>query len=191
MPDPVLHLLAGPNGAGKSTLFSEVIEPTTHLEFVNADVIAADRWPNDPSARSYDAARLAAARRAELIDRRSSFATETVFSHESKVDLVTTALAAGYLITLHVVMVPVSLAIARVKTRVVQGGHAVPESKVRDRYKRLWPLVAKVVDVVDHAQFYDNTRTAQPFRVVATFEHGVLVGTPDWPAWTPKPLRRL
>jgi len=43
MADPVLHLLAGPNGAGKSTLHEKVIGPTTHLEFVNADVIGS--WP--------------------------------------------------------------------------------------------------------------------------------------------------
>ena len=67
MADPVLHLLAGPNGAGKSKLFAEVIGPATHLEFVNADEIAAQRWPEDPEGRPYDAAVIAAERRAELI----------------------------------------------------------------------------------------------------------------------------
>ena len=44
---------------------------------------------------------------------RTSFVTETVFSHPSKVDLVRAAAAAGYQVTLHVVMVPVDLSVAR------------------------------------------------------------------------------
>ncbi|MGH9097191.1 MAG: AAA family ATPase, partial [Acidimicrobiales bacterium] len=104
MPDPVLHLLVGPNGAGKSTLYETVIGPVTRLEFVNADVIAAERWPEDPSRRSYDAAAAATEHRTELIGSRRSFVTETVFSHGSKLELVQGAVAAGYLISLHVVM---------------------------------------------------------------------------------------
>lgn len=189
MPDPVLHLLAGPNGAGKSTLHDTVIGPATHLEFVNADVIAAQRWPDDPAGRSYDAAAVAAERRAELIEARQSFVTETVFSHESKLDLLHAAVDAGYLVTLHVVMVPETLAVARVANRAGVGGHAVPEEKVRQRYVRLWPLVASAIRIVEAAAVYDNSRADRPFRVVARFEHGAILGKPDWPAWTPAALR--
>lgn len=189
MRDPVLHLLVGPNGAGKSTLYDTVIGPATHLEFVNADVIAEQRWPDDPAGKSYDAAVLAAERRAELIEARVSFATETVFSHESKLELVGTAVASGYLVTLHIVLVPEALAVARVANRVDVGGHTVPPDKIRARYGRLWPLVANAIRVVDDATVYDNSRARKPFRVVARFEHGVAVGEPAWPAWAPQALR--
>lgn len=191
MSDPVLHLLAGPNGAGKSTLYDMVIGPVTGLEFVNADLIAADRWPADASRRSYDAAALAAARRDDLLAQRCSFATETVFSHESKLEFLRAATAAGYLVTLHVVMVPEELCVARVTSRVAAGGHPVPEPKVRARYQRLWPLVAAAARLADNAVVYDNTRAASPFRVVASFERGHLVGAAGWPSWTPRPLRAL
>lgn len=189
MPDPVLHLLVGPNGAGKSTLYDAVIGPASNLEFVNADVIAAQRWPEDPAGKSYDAAADAAQRRAELIEARVSFVTETVFSHESKLELVRVAVDAGYLVTLHVVLVPEALAVARVANRVGLGGHTVPEDKIRERYLRLWPLVATAIGVVDNATVYDNSRAARPFRVIATFEHGSTAGEPAWPAWTPEALR--
>jgi predicted ABC-type ATPase len=189
MPDPVLHLVVGPNGAGKSTLHDAVLGPVTHLEFVNADVIAAQRWPEDPAAKSYDAAVIAAARRAELIEAKVSFVTETVFSHHSKLDLVSAAVDAGYLVSLHVVLVPEALAVARVANRVGVGGHTVPEAKIRERYGRLWPLVAKAIAVVDNANVYDNSRAAKPFRVVATFERGCALGEAAWPAWTPDALR--
>lgn len=188
MPDPVLHLLVGPNGAGKSTLYDTVIGPATHLELVNADVIAAQRWPDDPAGKSYDAAVVAAERRAELIEAGMSFATETVFSHESKLELVRVAVDAGYLVTLHVVLVPEALAVARVTNRVGLGGHTVPEDKIRERYLRLWPLVSTAIGIVDNATVYDNSGAGRPFRVIATFEHGSAVGEPDWPAWTPEAL---
>jgi predicted ABC-type ATPase len=189
MSDPVLHLLAGPNGAGKSTLYDMVIGPVTRLEFVNADVIAVEQWPEDPAGRSYDAAVVAAERRSALIGARTSFVTETVFSHESKLALVQSAVAAGYLVTLHVVIVPEALAVARVTSRVEVGGHAVPEDKIRQRYLRLWPLVVAAIAVVDTATVYDNSRAQRPFRTIASFEHGSVVGAPDWPPWTPEALR--
>ena len=188
MADPVLHLLAGPNGAGKTTLYERVIGPTTNLDFVNADVIAAQRWPEDPAGQSYAAAAVAAQRRGELIEQWSSFVAETVFSHESKLDLVDEALASGYLVSLHVVMIPEDLAVARVVNRVEFGGHTVPEAKVRSRFRRLWPLVATAIRRVHHASVYDNSRAARPFRLVARFEHGTPADAPDWPTWTPEAL---
>ena len=189
MADPVLHLIAGPNGAGKSTLYDRLIGPVTKLEFVNADVIAALEWPDDTAAHAYDAARLAAERRDELLAARTSFITETVFSHESKVDLVKAAGEAGYLVTLHVVLVPEDLAVARVANRVENDGHDVPEEKVRSRYARLWPLVAEAIELVDEATVYDNSSASEPFRVVASFNRGFALRKPAWPRWTPKELR--
>jgi len=189
MSDPVLHLLAGPNGAGKSALYDAVIGPTIHLELVNADAIAVGRWPEDPTGKSYEAAVVAAERRAALMEARVSFVTETVFSHESKLELVHTAVGAGYLVTLHIVLVPEALAVARVANRVRAGGHSVPEDKIRKRYLRLWPLVASAIGVVDNATVYDNSRARRPFRVIAHFEHGSAVGESNWPAWTPETLK--
>lgn len=186
MPDPVLHLLAGPNGSGKSTLWPRVLQPELHLEFVNADEIAAAR----PSVDAYGAAALAAARRDELVAQRTSFATATVFSHESKVDLVASARDAGYLVFLHVLAVPVDLAVARVVSRVENGGHDVPESKIRDRHERLWHLVAEAIGLAEHAMVYDNTRADGPFRPIAEFERGERVWS-TWPPWGPAALRDL
>lgn len=188
MPDPVLHLLAGPNGAGKSSLHELVIGPTTGLEFVDADVIAAQRWPGDEARTSYAAAEAASARRRDLIDAKASFVTETVFSHESELELVRSAHDAGYLVTLHLLVVPVELTVARVVSRVGVGGHAVPEEKIRSRYERLWPLVVTAITEVRTAIVYDNSRAATPFRVIARFEGGSIVGRADWPTWAPTAL---
>ncbi len=188
MSTPVLHLLAGPNGSGKSTFVTEVLQPVTHLPFVNADLIAAQLWPDAQAEHAHEASRAAADERSRLMAARASFITETVFSHPSKVDLVAKATTLGYVVHLHVVLVPEGLPVARVAARVAQGGHDVPTEKIRERYARLWPLVAVARDLADRSTFYDNSRAASSFRVIATYERGRLVGEPAWPAWTPKVL---
>lgn len=187
-PDPVLHLLAGSNGAGKSTFVARVLQPVTSLPFVNADVIAAERWPDAAAEHGYEASRLAAEQRARIMADRGSFITETVFSHESKVGLVRTAVEAGYLVRLHVILVPVDVTVGRVDQRVRAGGHAVPEGKIRERYVRLWALVAQARDVARKTELYDNSSARAPFRIVATYEDGVLTGEAHWPRWTPSAL---
>jgi predicted ABC-type ATPase len=184
-----MHLLAGPNGSGKSTFVAEVLQPVTHLPFVNADVIAHEQWPGAETEHAYDASRAAAEERTRLMAAGASFITETVFSHPSKIELVGHAVAVGYVVHLHVILAPETVLVARVASRVAQGGHDVPEHKVRERYARLWPLVATARDLADRTTFYANTRAASPFRVVATYERGRLVGTPAWPTWTPSVLR--
>lgn len=185
---PVLHLLAGPNGSGKSTYVTRLLQPVTHLPFVNADDIAAERWPQAQAERAYDASRAAAGERAELLAAGSSFITETVFSHPSKLGLVNEALARGYLVHLHVILVPVQVSVNRVAERVRHGGHDVPEQKIRDRYARLWDLVVQACALADRAEFFDNSSARHPFRRVAAYEHGLLLGDADWPAWAPAVL---
>lgn len=188
MKTPILHVVAGPNGSGKSTFVAEVLEPVTHLPFINADLIAGERWPHEEAAHAYDAARIAASMREEAIAARTSFITETVFSHRSKVELIGRALSAGYLVELQVMLVPEELAVRRVAYRVDRGGHAVPERKVRERYRRLWGLVAEARTVAHRMTVYDNTRS-DAFKRVAAYERGRAVGVPEWPAWTPQDLR--
>lgn len=159
MSKPILWLLVGPNGAGKSTFYRCQLAPRfPSLPFVNADVIAAQRWPDAGPERAYEAARLAHEERERLLDERASFIAETVFSHPSKLDLITTAKRRGYLVVLVYVYVPVEVAVARVAYRVQFGGHAVPEEKVRERHARLQALVAQALTKVNRAFVYDNGR---------------------------------
>ena len=185
-----LVVVAGPNGAGK-TLFAGRFAARSHLEFVNADLIAAGRWPGEEESHAYEAAAAAAARRSELIAAGQSFVAETVFSHPSKLDFVRAAAGSGYTVSLHAVMVPEDLAVARVRNRVRSGGHSAPEEKIRGRYRRLWRLVAEAASVCDEAFFYDNTSASNPFRLVAEFHRGIPVGIPAWPDWVPPELAPL
>jgi predicted ABC-type ATPase len=183
-----LDLVVGPNGAGKSSFVALTLAPLLPRSvFVNADEIARQRWPADPMSHAYDAARLAADTRSALIELGRPLIAETVFSHPSKLDLLRTAHAAGFTVVIHVVLVPEELCVERVKRRVLAGGHDVPEDKIRQRYRRLWPLVATAITRSDIATVYDNSRLGGP-RIVAQMSAGAIVGAPAWPAWTPAPL---
>lgn len=172
-------------------MFERVIGPVTGLEFVNADIMAKHAWPGAELEHAYEASARAATRRSELLDARSSFATETVFSHSSRVDLVRDAHLRGYLVHLHVVVIPVDLAVARVAERVGDGGHDVPEEKIRQRHGRLWLLVLEAMQFATRSTFYDNSRADRPFRVIAEFEGATPIGAADWPRWAPEALIEL
>ena len=189
MADPVLHVIAGPNGAGKSTFYNKVLRPVTHLEFVNADLIAARRWPGDAMQHAYEASKLAADTRARLMQERRSFVTETVFSHESKLDLLHEAMQRGFRVTLHIVLIPEELSVARVANRLANGGHDVPEAKIRERFTRLWGHLRDAIELVDESRVYDNTKANTPYKLVATYIHGYATTSPEWPPWTPPELR--
>lgn len=184
-----LDLVVGPNGAGKSTFIALTLAPLLPRSVVvNADEIARQRWPDDPASHAYDAARVAADTRAALVELGRSFVAETVFSHPSKLDLVDAAQRAGFTVVLHALLIPEDLAVERVRHRVRAGGHDVPESKVRQRHRRLWAPVAEAIGRCDSASVYDNSRLRGP-RIVAQFSGGSTVGGPDWPAWAPEALR--
>jgi predicted ABC-type ATPase len=184
-----LDLVAGPNGAGKSTFVELTLAPLLGGSvFVNADEIARQRWPKDPASHAYEAALLAAETRTKLIELGLSFIAETVFSHPSKLELIDTAHTAGYTVVLHVVLIPEELAVARVAYRVQSGGHPVAENKIRERYHRLWALVAEAITRCDQATVYDNSGLKGP-RIVAQMSEGFIVGSPAWPDWTPQALQ--
>lgn len=179
-----LDLIAGPNGAGKTTLYERVLAPgRPGLPFVNADRIAAERFPGTEVERAHEAAAIAARVRAAFINARLDFCTETVFSHRSKIELVNDARAAGYDVVLHVVMIPLELAEPRVRLRVSRGGHDVPIEKLHERFQRLWPLIAEATPAAARAVFWDNSGDDGPVEVAA-FRRGIADYRPRWPAWT-------
>lgn len=183
-----LDLVVGPNGAGKTTFVEQRLFPLLPMStFVNADVIAKQNWPDAPESHSYEAARTAARIRDSLVKLGESFIAETVFSHPSKLDFVAVAKQAGYVVVLHVITVPVELSIARVAVRVEEGGHHVPEDKIRERHTRLWSLVSQAIDLADQSTVYDNSRS-DVTTIVARYVDGDVVGDTHWPAWAPKEL---
>lgn len=182
---PSLVLLAGPNGAGKSTLYETRVAPSFAGPFINADLIQRDELKDSSMEASYRAAEIAAERRASLLEARKSFATETVFSHPSKLAVITNARDRGYMvIVMHVGVNDPDLSVARVRARTDEGGHDVPEEKIRDRYKRGQPLIRQAVLQADRGMVYDNSKLNEAPRLMLLFAAGRLVqAEPVLPNW--------
>ncbi|HJN77131.1 MAG TPA: AAA family ATPase [Myxococcota bacterium] len=182
---PLLWLIIGPNGAGKSTYHATRVEPRLLAEFVNANRIALERWPDAGPEKSYEAARIAAERRSELLGAGRSLVAETVASHPSKLELLHAAQASGYEVWVSFVCLEsAALAVERVARRVRHGGHPVPEEKVRARYERMAPIAQAAVASADRAFVVDNSETKRPLRDVMLVERGHAIWrAPDPPAW--------
>ena len=126
-------ILAGPNGAGKTTLAREYLP--AGLPFVNADLIAAELAPEDPAAAAVRAGRLML----EQLDAHAragrSFALETTLAGRNYVRRLEHWRASGYAVELIFLQLPSpEMAVRRVRLRVRQGGHDIPETVVRRRF---------------------------------------------------------
>jgi len=182
---PAMIVLAGPNGAGKSTLYETRIAPSFAGPFINADIIQRDEMRDPSPDASYEAAKIASSRRADYLAQGRDFATETVFSHPSKLELIDEAGIRGFtVIVMHVGVDTADLSVARVSARAQEGGHIVPEDKIRARYVRSAPFIRAAILKADRGMVFDNSDLNQPPSHCLTFANGRLVfAVPRLPGW--------
>lgn len=122
---------------------------------------------------------------AEQID----YAFETTLGGETITDLLEKAISVGMEVWVwYVGLSNPDLCIARVKARVVAGGHPIPEAKIRERYIksplnliRLLPNLSKLV-VFDNSVEGDPHKGKRPQpQLILEMEHGHLVRVCDLP----------
>ncbi len=178
-------VLAGANGAGKSTLYTTRVAPNFGGPFINADIIQRDELGNASPDAAYEAARIAADRRQAFLDRGVDFVTETVFSHPSKLDLIDAAHSKGFdVILMHIGVDSPDISVERVAARVQEGGHPVPEDKIRARYARNGRFIRQAVLKADRGFVYDNSLRNVPPKRRLIFTNGRLTSAhPDLPSW--------
>lgn len=182
---PIMYMLAGPNGAGKSTLYKTAIAPFVRAPFINADIIQVEELKDASMHASYKAAEIAEDRRRQALANKTDFVSESTFSHPSKLTLIDDAKAAGFRVVLyHVNLRNPNLSVNRVKARFKNGGHNVPEDKIRERFERNKPLIRQAMLQADRAFVYDNSQFGvSPTRCI-TFKNGkVIEVNGDIPAW--------
>ncbi len=188
---PIFYLLAGPNGAGKSTLYKSLTHDgmiDAAVPFVNADLFEAAylQHLHDPEARSLAARNWADTRRAELLAAKQSFASETVFSHISKLALIDDARRAGFFVMLFVVGLddPKHL-LLRVRQRVSEGGHTVPDERILARYPRTMAHLKLAIPKAHAALVYDSYDSKHPaHELVAASQDGrIVMQQPNLPPW--------
>jgi predicted ABC-type ATPase len=129
-------IIAGPNGAGKTTFATEFLPREAECpNFINADLIAAGISPFRPEASSIQAAKMMLEMMKKYVEKGESFSFETTLSGKNYARYIPEWQKEGYKVKLYFLRLPDSeFAIARVKQRVKEGGHNVPEDVVRRRY---------------------------------------------------------
>jgi predicted ABC-type ATPase len=172
---PTIYVIAGCNGAGKTTFAKEFLPKEVKcLRFLNADEIARGLSPLRPSASAIQAGRLLLEQVDESLRRRETFALESTLSGKTYIRLFQRALKSGYEIELHYLWLSSpTQAIARVRQRVKLGGHHVPATDIRRRFKRsLVHLVDDYLPLTTRWAIWDN-RTIPPKRLATSSGHDI------------------
>jgi len=178
---PIVVALAGPNGAGKSTFYEAHLK-ASGLRFLNADLVAKEL-----EVDAYEAARVVAALRIELVKQGESFIFETVFSDPigDKLGFLKQTAQAGYAVVLCFIGIAnASISEQRVAMRVSQGGHDVPTEKLTTRFPRTLANISRAICELPCVLLFDNDDLRTPFRHAALFLNGkrlqLYEPTPSW-----------
>jgi predicted ABC-type ATPase len=163
---PRLTIIAGANGCGKSTL-------TGRSSFINKiplldpDAISKALQPSIPGASAVTAARQVLISAGKHIEGRESFAVETTLSGHTYLQMMVDARTRGFEVVLvYIGTENVEISLARIRNRVLAGGHDVPESDVRRRYQRSFKNLPIAIERADHTILFDNS-TEEGYRIIA------------------------
>jgi predicted ABC-type ATPase len=154
-----------------STLFEKIENKTT---FTNSIKIKSGILTfENTDINSYHASFVASYLVDNLFKTKQSFCFETVMSHISKIRLIENAKNKGYKTYLYYLYTNnVKLNIGRVKLRVQQGEHDVPERKIRDRYTKSISLLPEALKHSDVAYLFDTSNF--PSKIVLQKHHNYI-----------------
>lgn len=157
---PNVVIIAGPNGSGKSTTARSLILDLLDIaEFVNADTIAAGLSAYDVDAVALEAGRIMLERLNDLARNGDDFAFETTLASRTFARSIQVWKQQGYRVQLLFLwLASPELAKARVRSRVLEGGHDIPMDVIERRYWRgLQNFHNLYRPIVDRWQVYDNS----------------------------------
>ncbi len=163
---PMLLCFAGPNGSGKSTItkYFDIVG-----EYTNADdVVASTGMGNEEAAKFVDQ------KRYDSIKAKTDLTFETVLSSKYKMDILRKSKEEGYFIKcVFVLTADPELNVARVESRVMQGGHDVDKEKVKKRFYKSLANIKELMSLCDILHVYDNTDA--PYRIVRKHKDSITI----------------
>ena len=174
-------VIAGVNGAGKSTLY-QINDNLKNMPRINVDEIVRDfgDWRN--AWNVFEAGKIAVEKISQYMNEGVSFNQETTLCGKSIIKNILKAKKLGYFVELHYVSVDsVQIAKDRVKHRVENGGHGIPEKDIEKRYVETFQQLNCILKECNLIAFYDNTEN---FRRFAICKNGELIrvshNVPEW-----------
>ncbi|MDQ3040698.1 MAG: hypothetical protein M3Q51_08685 [Pseudomonadota bacterium] len=197
MPRPLIYVLAGVNGAGKSSIGGHALTQAG-LDWFNPDTFTRQliETTSCPLADANGAAWQEGVHRLDrAIKTERDFAFETTLGGRTIAAKLRAAAASHDVLMWYCGLDSPEHHLARVQLRVSQGGHDIPEAKIRERCVS---SIANLIALFPHLtqlQVYDNSIDAAvgtPIpnpRLLLQMEHGcitwptdvaTLKRTPDW-----------
>lgn len=160
---PQVVVIAGPNGAGKTTASRSVLLHTYRVPtYVNPDIIAQGLSGFAPEAAAFEASTIMLRRLRAMAENGEDFSFETTLAARTYAPWLRELRDMGYLVRLvYVWLNSPDLAVDRVKWRVRQGGHSIPEPTIRQRYVRSWDNFLRMYQLLaDEWLVFDNSDPA-------------------------------
>jgi len=193
---PSLFVLAGTNGAGKSSVIGAAVRESG-LVFFNPDAIARKLADANPGLSQEEANGLAWREGLRLLDEhvaaRRNHAFETTLGGATIAERLLDAAGKGFdVLVWYVGLASPELHLERIRRRVAEGGHDIPERDVRRRFDasrenliRLMPALAALW-VYDNSASVDFGHEAPALKLLLQVERGRIeaprevIRTPDW-----------
>lgn len=146
--------------AEKTTVarLAKIIEP-----YINADEIKRTNY-----CSNLEAAQIAEKMREECVAKNKSFTFETVLSTDRNLKLLQKAKSKVFFIRcIYVLTSNSDINVARVESRVENGGHSVPEDKIRSRYEKALSL-SRTLNAAIHTEFMTESKKLLLLLVIST-----------------------
>lgn len=153
-------IVAGPNGAGKTTFAESYLpEEAECYNFINADMIAKGISPLRPETAGIEAGKILLRKMEEFVEEGASFGFESTLSGTAYARRLEGMKEKGYRIVLFYLRLPSpELALERVRIRVLEGGHDIPEVDLRRRYAKSWKNFVDIYqELADKWIVFDNS----------------------------------
>jgi predicted ABC-type ATPase len=119
-----------------------------------------------------------------LSKKNTTFSTETVLSHPSKLLFFQSLKKQSFKTYLYFVATSSpEINIGRIKSRVVKGGHTVPPGKIKERFFRSILLLKKSVKIFDRVFIFDNSD--KELKLIVSYSKGLIdkIFEPKMPEW--------
>ena len=162
----MIAVLAGVNGAGKSSVAGGFLLKEGDT-FFNPDTVAQqirNLHPDIPLAMANAHAwQIGKALLEQAIAAGRDYRFETTLGGRSIAQLLEKAARAGH--RLHIWFCGLAspdLHIRRVRSRVLHGGHDIPEEKIRERWNRSRENLIRLLPLIDHLRVIDNSAESDP-----------------------------
>lgn len=188
---PFLHVLGGANGAGKTTWYQLALARgiiSDGLPFINIDLIVLRELGAYTSENITHAENIARERMRTLLQAGDDFLIESNLSKASDYEWIARMRTNNYSTVLFFLGTSdVEINKSRVKARVLEGGHDVPDPIIEQRYQMgLSYLKSKILDF---SEAFPIDVSGELPQQMAKLEEGVITFKhPQCPAWVQNSL---